>query len=200
MAPLGNAGLTNPQGLRQRGLCAAKELDRFLCSHGGDHRNGNPIKVQYPHSDALADENSAMAQKREVGLRLRHARKLRGMTQQQLAKAAGLAQVTISEVETGESKSFHGSNLIAVARVLRVSPEWLAKGIGPMEGTGTNLTPEAVSAANKLMQLDPEARAKVLDTVDLMIRYSLADRPAAQDDKVEEAYGRPGEPRRKRHS
>jgi len=60
--------------------------------------------------------------------RLKHARELRGLTQGQLAAAAKCAQSTIGNVEAGTRLSLRG--LVTVARVLDVSPEWLAEGKG----------------------------------------------------------------------
>lgn len=68
-----------------------------------------------------------------LGLRLRHARAQRKMTQHQLAAAAGVKQPSISELETGETKEISGPTLIALSKSLKVRPEWLVTGAGPME-------------------------------------------------------------------
>lgn len=72
-----------------------------------------------------------------VGLRIRHARfELRKkMRQADLAKAAGIKQPSLSELETGETKEISGPTLIALARALRVRPEWLLTGEEPIEPT-----------------------------------------------------------------
>ncbi|MEJ2803827.1 helix-turn-helix transcriptional regulator [Comamonadaceae bacterium PP-2] len=61
--------------------------------------------------------------------RLIFARGLRGISQADLAKRAGCAQGTIGNVESGERKSLR--ELVAVARALQVSPDWLYDGKGP---------------------------------------------------------------------
>lgn len=68
-----------------------------------------------------------------LGLRLRHARRERGnMSQAALAKAAGIKQPSVSELESGETKEISGPTLIAIAGALKVRPEWLVNGKGAM--------------------------------------------------------------------
>ncbi len=127
-----------------------------------------------------------------LGVRLRHARKLRGLTQQELAKAAKVPQSAISEVETGESQSPVGTNLVALAHALQVSPRWLAHGEGQMDENGTALPAEALAMAREWLKLGPEARQDVLRLIRTMVKTSAADRQAVPDERVEAAYGKPG--------
>lgn len=53
------------------------------------------------------------------------------MTQEQLAKAADVAQTTIGNIEAGLRKQ--PRNLLAIAKALNVNPEWLQTGKGPKE-------------------------------------------------------------------
>lgn len=69
----------------------------------------------------------------DLGLRLRNARKLRKMSQAALAKAAGVKQPSISELESGETKIISGDTLIAISQALQVRPEWIVTGREPME-------------------------------------------------------------------
>lgn len=62
--------------------------------------------------------------------RLKHARKLRGMNQIQLAEKAGVATGTVGNIESG--KRGIKSSALALARALSVSPDWLATGEGEM--------------------------------------------------------------------
>lgn len=67
---------------------------------------------------------------RTLAGRLRHARGLKGWTQQQLADAAGVTQGTIGNLE---SQSRHRPrDLLAIASALGVSAVWLDKGEGAM--------------------------------------------------------------------
>ena len=62
--------------------------------------------------------------------RLRHARAMRGLTQVQLAKSAGVSQSAIGNIESGT----RGIGRIGVdlSRVLQVRTEWLISGEGRM--------------------------------------------------------------------
>jgi transcriptional regulator with XRE-family HTH domain len=126
-------------------------------------------------------------------MRLRHARGLKGLSQQQLAKSAGVKQAAISQLETGESQSFRGTTLVAIAQILDVSPQWLATGKGHMHSIDNPLPLEAIRHAREWMKLAPEVRTRVADMVVEMVKASAADRAAVADKKVEDAYGLPGQ-------
>lgn len=61
--------------------------------------------------------------------RIRHARQLRQLSQQELARASGLAQSTISSYENQSRAST--TRLMALAEALQVNPRWLDTGKGP---------------------------------------------------------------------
>ncbi len=63
------------------------------------------------------------------GDRVREARRDAKLTQPQLGRMAGLSQTTISDTERGRNSG--SSEVTALARALRVSPDWLADGRGP---------------------------------------------------------------------
>lgn len=60
--------------------------------------------------------------------RLKFARKKRGLTQEQLSDAAGVAQSDISKLERGDSQKT--TSLIRLAKALGCNPEWLDTGDG----------------------------------------------------------------------
>lgn len=74
-----------------------------------------------------------------IGQRVRRARNHAGLTQAKLAKAVGLRQATISELEKGESRS--SAYLVHIAKACGVSAHWLATGEGDMLGKVTELRP-----------------------------------------------------------
>lgn len=125
-------------------------------------------------------------------MRLRHARKLRGLNQVDLAKKSGMAQATISELETGESRSPWGTNLARLAQALKVNPDWLATGKGDMEAQDDPLPPAAAKVARNWLRLAPEARKKIAELIEEMVKTSAADRDPVPDSRVEQAYGKPG--------
>lgn len=97
-------------------------------------------------------------------LRLRYARtQLRHITQQQLARAAGLKQPSISELETGETKEISGPTLIAIADALKVRPEWLVTGKLPMEyGEGEMLSQDERELLTRYRAAAPRWRSSIL--------------------------------------
>jgi len=131
---------------------------------------------------------------RNIGVRLRHARKLRGLSQARLAKDSGVKQAAISQLETGESQSFKGTTLVSIAQTLKVSPEWLATGKGQMDGSEPPLPPEALTVAREWLKLGPEAQRDVLALIKTMVKTSAAEIPAVSDERVAAAYGTPGSP------
>jgi transcriptional regulator with XRE-family HTH domain len=115
-----------------------------------------------------------------LGLRLRYARKeLRKLTQPQLAALAGIKQPSLSEIETGETKEVSGPVLIALAKALRVRPEWLVNGDEPVEpNLAATLTPDEV----ELLQNYRSASKRWRLSLRLMSRLKADD---AQDDLAE---------------
>jgi transcriptional regulator with XRE-family HTH domain len=144
----------------------------------------------------LPDKSTIGDMGRNIGIRLRHARKLRGLSQQKLAKASGVKQASISQLETGESLSFKGTTLVSIAQTLKVNPEWLATGKGHMDGSEPPLPPEAVAMAREWLKLGLEAQRDVLNLIRTMVKTSAAETPAVPDERVEAAYGTPGKAKR----
>lgn len=92
---------------------------------------------------------------RGMKLRLKELRLSKGMTQTQVAKAAGLSQSYYTELELGR-KQINANRLEALARVLGVQPAAL------IEGTTTN---PAHEVAAMLEALTPDEQALVLNLV-----------------------------------
>lgn len=75
--------------------------------------------------DSFVYHNSDM---KTLAERLKEARSDKGLSQTALAKLVGIGQATVASIENGRNR---GSTYITkIARVLDVSPEWLADGIG----------------------------------------------------------------------
>lgn len=127
---------------------------------------------------------------RDTAVRLRHVRKLRGLTQVKLAQLSGVKQASISDLERGESKSYRGSTLVALSRVLNVSPEWLSQGKGVMERRDVPLSDEAVIVAQAWQRLAPEVRSRISDMIFAITEQTDRFGPAISDEKVAAAYGK----------
>jgi len=65
--------------------------------------------------------------------RLSKAIKQSGLSQAEVARQSGVAAGTLTNVIAGESKSLR--KIVAISKVLKVRPEWLAEGLGPMDDT-----------------------------------------------------------------
>lgn len=63
--------------------------------------------------------------------RLNYAMKLKGFSQDKLAKKANMAQSSVWKLTSGTAKSTR--KIIEIANALKVDPEWLAKGVGEMD-------------------------------------------------------------------
>lgn len=147
-----------------------------------------PLELCQRHTVIGKGDYSGMS---EGSTRLRYARRARKLTQVQLAKASGLTQASISDLETGQSKSFRGMTLVALASALRVNPEWLMHGKGPMERQNLPLSDRAVTVAQAWQRLAPEVQEKIADMILAMAEQADKFGPAVEDARVEAAYGKP---------
>lgn len=73
----------------------------------------------------------------DFGQRIKAARKQAGLTQVQLAKAIGISQGTLSEMENDGMSSTY---TVQIAAVCGVSAQWLATGDGSMKASSKNVT------------------------------------------------------------
>lgn len=62
------------------------------------------------------------------GERVRALRRAKGWNQGQLAKRASIAQPSLSQIETGDTRTLRGPTLLNLARVLEVNPSWILTG------------------------------------------------------------------------
>ena len=92
--------------------------------------------------------------------RLRYARVLRGFSQASLARACGLSQGAIANYENRTRKTAKG--IFRIAKVLEVSPSWLAMGSGPMTETPVTSGYDASDARGpgKLRDIGPGSKAQ----------------------------------------
>ncbi|CAI1502976.1 Uncharacterized HTH-type transcriptional regulator CBU_1416 [Serratia quinivorans] len=91
---------------------------------------------------------------RSLGERVSKRRADLQMSQEELAKKAGVSRVAISKAELGLTKNFNGDTLFNVARALRCDPEWLQTGKGNIEGRTSNIDPEPQYTPYKLPVLN----------------------------------------------
>lgn len=65
-----------------------------------------------------------------IGARVKAARKQLGLSQKEVAAATGIEQPTLWAIESGKTQKT--GSLLALARVLKQTPEWIAEGTGQM--------------------------------------------------------------------
>lgn len=94
-----------------------------------------------------------------VGERLRQAREALGWTQSELAKRCGVDRTYIANIETG--RSTRPEHMAEIARVLKVSPGWLAYGADWLD----DLTPEELQAAKDLHDLPEAIKASMIELI-----------------------------------
>lgn len=136
----------------------------------------------------------------ELKDRLKHARRLKGLTQTELAERAGIAQASISEIERGLSRS--SSHLVKIAQICGVDALWLAEGVGSIPAPtepGYALVGEEIqklSAADMVRQmlaktgsgLSEEARNRLLQAAE-----ETDSHPGDGSAKVEATRGSAGD-------
>ncbi|MFT0544806.1 helix-turn-helix domain-containing protein [Allopusillimonas ginsengisoli] len=116
--------------------------------------------------------------------RLRHVRKLRGLSQAELARAAKISQSAISNYENASRRD--SRSLLDLAAILKVNVVWLGQGVGPMDTPEDqpieNLRPAAGLVSEHSMwpfntvspsdywALTPTARTTIEDAVSSLVR------------------------------
>jgi len=74
--------------------------------------------------------------------RIRNARERAKLSQAQLAMLCGISQPSLSDLESGKTKSLRGKTLLRLAEALGQSPEWLADGNGKADALAPRSTAE----------------------------------------------------------
>ena len=92
----------------------------------------------------------------ELGLRLRHARMEKGLSQMELAEVCGLSVPYVSDIERGK-KCFSVDILLRVAQALQISTDWLLQ----LDIPQTQYEYSA-EAASLLSDCSPEEQAMLL--------------------------------------
>lgn len=111
-----------------------------------------------------------MANMKTVAERLKKARERKEWSQAQLAAAAGLSQSTIGNIESGIRQA-RGS-LPELAKVLGVSYEWLANGVGELDAE------EGQQAQHSAYSTEALALAWLLDQITNRLDKTMANHAA----------------------
>lgn len=118
--PITDVALANVQG-GSGGDLSPVELDDVVVGHGqyyGATHTG--LRINSPYRDGTIDKMET------IGARIRVTRKALGLNQTELAKAIGIDQSTVSDIENGAL--FGADVLMALSKALLKSPQFLMTG------------------------------------------------------------------------
>ncbi|MDO6460896.1 helix-turn-helix transcriptional regulator [Granulosicoccaceae sp. 1_MG-2023] len=104
---------------------------------------------------------------RQVGARIRAARKAAGVTQGEMSKRVGLSQAYLSRIESG-IKEGSPSQLLAIANAIGVSVSSIFGTLDAKANTFAGLSDEAIAFAKAWQALPEEQRAAVRVMVESM--------------------------------
>lgn len=107
------------------------------------------------------------------GDRIKARREELGESQVELARACAVRPPSVNDWESGKTKTIEGGNLLAAARFLRVTPDWIIYGKEPKE---TEVSP---------------SQARRLDLANLIAAYQLLRGTYADEGKVYDLEAEP---------
>lgn len=131
-----------------------------------------------------------------VAERIKYARKQAKLTQQALAEACGIKRASVTQWESGSTKSLKPENLFAVAKATNIDAKWLATGKGttqpqpqPQESGTTNTVIhgsrlESAQATGFLSHSQAQLLQKLQELIDTNM---LTDSMAAAIEKMLDA-------------
>lgn len=113
-----------------------------------------------------------------IGGRIAYVRELRKMNATELAKAVGISQPSMSDIEKGKTKSPNAIHLFRIAAVLAADPYWILTGEGSIDGALQDVEESELVAAFRALR-DVKQRRAIL----------AAAKAIANDTDDEEASG-----------
>ena len=105
-----------------------------------------------------------------IGNKIKDLRTQKGLTQEELAEAAGVTPQTISTAELGK-KALRPANIIKICSALDISPDYLL--LGRISNEDTSILNQKVS------RLSPEQYRHLEDIVDSFIAVAVPDKNEA---------------------
>ncbi|NOZ93149.1 MAG: helix-turn-helix transcriptional regulator [Acidobacteria bacterium] len=116
-----------------------------------------------------------------IGERLRKLRKLRGMTQSELARQIGIQQSDLSRMEKGTYR-VSLDNLFKILTVfgMDVAQFFQQETAPPVKAAAAPLSQEDMQTLQMLRRLDPEARREVQEFLEFKLRRQRAEEREAE--------------------
>lgn len=115
-----------------------------------------------------------------VGIKVRELRKKKGMTQAELSKKSGVAQQTVSNIESGRNEP-SGTTIGMLASALGCTADEL---IGNTQSHADGLTDEEKELLHIFRQLNADGRQLMLEQAE-----SILSRPALRQEKRTASMG-----------
>jgi transcriptional regulator with XRE-family HTH domain len=109
-----------------------------------------------------------------IGSRFKHLRKIAGLSQFDFAKAIGLSQGRLSDIETNQNKP-SADTLMAVNGCFGASTDWLLQGIGLMPTESVPLLKEEKSISGLETNEAAKLEIELSDQTFLRLIYQLND-------------------------
>lgn len=109
-------------------------------------------------------QNNLNDDREKVGTRLRDARVMAGLSQEQAAQKMKLSRPAISEIESGKRK-VSAEELIQFSELYKVDKLWL---LLEESKSDAELPPQVKYAARELSKLKPEEMNKVIDLIKML--------------------------------
>lgn len=121
-----------------------------------------------------------------LGIRLKQLRKKNKMIQQQLADAIGVSKTSVIYWEKDENTPKHES-LMALAKVLKTTPEWLLTGKGDLSGTQDE-QPNIVPVSPKMAPVLSWVQAGTMTNVETVDMSQVEEWLPLPDDDCENCF------------
>ena len=122
-APCTHRGLRDAESLPEPGLVPIVG-DGFVIGHGANNRMAIS-RMSMPFARNLLDVHSRRHNPRDVGARIRAARKAVRLSQTELAAQADITQPTLSSIERGDTKNPEAETILRIAIAVRRTPYYL---------------------------------------------------------------------------
>lgn len=147
---MGNRWLFDTDGISQL-LLGAEMGNGLLWSHARNYTCMNTA-VNRP-ANIVSGEDMPMT----IGARIKERRVALGLNQEELAKKVGIAQGTLSNLETGKTEAPSGPTLAELCKVLKTTSRWIMEGKGDPAVPAFN-TEDEQTVLELLAAMTPEQR------------------------------------------
>ncbi len=116
--------------------------------------------------------NSADNSDNKIGMRIRQQRRLAGVTQEELGKAAEVSKATINKYETGVVKNIKRSTVEKIAKHLDISPSYL---MGWTDSVNVETNNGVIGQNSGTIMINDASRSLSKEELELLRIYNKLD-------------------------